>query len=126
MPDSKFCRGTQARIRAHPCSGAGGIAFEGRRGVHRTFRRVVVVALSIWFATAVGVAETPLKTFASNWQGRRVVLKRPLYSLVYDEVGRMGGKTLGKTEGLTVATPLPDQYYLFDGRRREPDAVQRT
>ena len=125
MPDSKVRRGTMPWIRAHRCCGEGGIAFEGKTGVNHTFRRVAVVALSIWFASAVGAAETPLKTFANDWQGRRVVLKRPLYSLVFDEAGRFGGKTLGKTEGLTVATPLADTYYLFDGRRGEGEVVER-
>lgn len=86
----------------------------------------VVLAVSIVCATAAaGAVEKPVKTFAKDWEGRRVVLKRTLYTLIYDEVGRLGATRHGKVEGLTVATPSSGTYYRFAGRRPEDEIVDR-
>ncbi len=58
-------------------------------------------------------AENPLKAFAKAWKDRRVVLTQTLYTVRYDEVGRMGITYRGKLAGLSVATPT-GSYFEFD------------
>jgi hypothetical protein len=87
-------------------------------------RHVVAVAVSIWCGTvAVGATDKPLKAFEKDWEGRRVVVKRSLYSLVFDEASWVGLKPHRKAEGLTVATPSSGIYYLFPGRRGQAEIV---
>jgi hypothetical protein len=95
--------------------------------VRHARRHVVAVAVSIWCATvAVGATDKPLKAFEKDWEGRRVVVRRSLYSLVFDEASRLGGlKPHRKAEGLTVATPSSETYYLFPGRRGQAEIVDR-
>ena len=91
-----------------------------------TRRHFVVFALSLLYsAVAVSAGDKPLKAFAKDWEGRRVVLKSTLYTLVYDEVGRLGATRRGKVEGLTVATPVSGTYYRFFGRQGEAEIVDR-
>jgi hypothetical protein len=83
-----------------------------------------MAALAVAMACAgvvVETAEKPVKIFARSWQGRRVVLKRALYTLVFDETGRLGRTRRGRSEGLTVTTPAAQTYYQFDGRQSQKD-----
>jgi len=94
--------------------------------VTNTRRHSVVIALSLLYSTvAVSAGDKPLQAFAKDWEGRRVVLKSTLYTLVYDEVGRLGATRRGKVEGLTVATPVSGIYYRFGGRQGEAEIVDR-
>jgi len=77
---------------------------------------VVFTALSV-----LSAGENPQQAFAKNWEGRTVVLKRPLYTLVYDERSRIGVVREGKRDGLTVVTPSDGTYLQFDGRRGRDD-----
>ena len=89
-------------------------------------RYSVVLALALLYsAVALSAGDKPLKAFAKDWEGRRVVLKSPLYTLVYDEVGRLGVTRRGKVEGLTVATPVSGTFYRFRGRQGEAETVDR-
>lgn len=88
----------------------------------RFFAVMVVLACT---ATTVTGADAPLSEFTKNWNGRRVVVKSPLYSVLYDEVGRTGIHYRGKLAGLTVAT-LAGQYYEFDGPGSDEDIVEST
>lgn len=79
---------------------------------------------SLVLATAVSVlsaAERSQEAFAKSWEGRTVVLKQALYTLVYDERSRIGKVREGKRDGLTVATPFEGTYLQFDGRRGRDD-----
>ena len=53
-----------------------------------------VVALVLATTTSMS-ADANQKAFEKHWVGRRVVLKRPLYSLVYNERS-LRGHSLGK------------------------------
>jgi hypothetical protein len=59
------------------------------------------------------------KAFQAAWVGQSVVLKRVLYSVVFDE--RQRGlpivKRRDRVTGLTVATPTGTSYYQFEARR---------
>jgi len=85
---------------------------------HRVTLAFTVLATAV---SAVATAENPQQAFAKNWEGRTVVLKQTLYTLVYDERSRIGMVREGKRDGLTVVTPSEGTYLQFDGRRGRDD-----
>jgi hypothetical protein len=70
-------------------------------------------------------ADNALSEFTAKWDGRRVVVRSALHTVLYDEVGRMGMQYRGKLAGLTVATPA-GQYYEFDGPGSDERIVDAT
>ncbi len=81
------------------------------------------LALALAISVCTGnLGSDPRKAFTESWRGARVVVQRPLYTVVYDEHGRLGKTYRGKREGLTVVTPR-GVFFRFDGRDSEPDAV---
>ena len=64
------------------------------------------------------------KAFVTAWQEQRVVVKRPLYSLVYSERTRFLpiARKDGRISGLTVATTT-ETYYQFEARRDYEEAI---
>jgi hypothetical protein len=68
-------------------------------------------------------ADSPQRAFAKAWTGRPVVLKRVLYSLIYNERGKLGTTRSGQREGLLVTTPLRGDYFQFDGRQARDTVV---
>jgi hypothetical protein len=86
-------------------------------------RRLFATALIVTCAApAVTGAGTGLTEFTKNWNGRRVVVKSALYTVLYDEIGRLGVHYQGKLAGLTVATPA-GEYYEFNGPGSDDDPV---
>lgn len=79
------------------------------------------LALVLLVAVSVS-AESPQKAFENSWTAQRVVVKRPLYSLVYKEQ-RLRGSVDVKRDGLTVVTPFAGTYFQFDGRRHVDDVM---
>jgi hypothetical protein len=91
----------------------------------RSNRRVwsaSVVAL-VLATTTILSADTNQKAFEKNWVGRRVVVKRTLYSLVYNDRNLRGSIHAGR-DGLTVVTPFAGTYFQFDGRHRVDDVME--
>ena len=91
----------------------------------RSTRRVwsaSVVAL-VLAATTIMSADTNQKAFTKTWVGRRVVVKRLLYSLVYKERS-LRGSIHSSRDGLTVVTPFAGTYFQFDGRHRVDDVME--
>jgi hypothetical protein len=84
----------------------------------RVTSALVVLATAV---TVLSAGENPQQAFAKDWEGRTVVLKQPLYTLVYDERSRIGMVREGKRDGLTVVTPSEGTYLQFDGRRGRDD-----
>ena len=84
----------------------------------RVTSALVVLATAV---TVLSAGENPQQAFAKNWEGRTVVVKQPLYTLVYDERSRIGMVREGKRDGLTVVTPSEGTYLQFDGRRGRDD-----
>lgn len=82
----------------------------------------VGVAALVLAAAAVAWAANNQKEFEKRWTGRHVVVKRPLYSLVYNESG-LGGSVSAGRAGLTVVTPSAGTYFQFDGRHKVDDIV---
>lgn len=85
---------------------------------------VVIVALAAALST-VAATESPQQAFVKRWEGQAVVVKRTLYTLVYNERGRLGNTRSGKRDGLTVVTPSAGTYLQFDGRQGREDVVEQ-
>ena len=70
-------------------------------------RRAIVSSLVAVAAigTTTASAESPQQAFVKSWEGRTVVVRNTLYTLVYNERGKLGNAENGKRDGLTVATP---------------------
>lgn len=85
----------------------------------------LIVGLIVLTGTSITVeAETPQqKAFVKSWSGQPVVLKRVLYSLIYNERGKLGTTRSGRREGLLVTTPLRGDYFQFDGRQARDSVV---
>lgn len=81
-----------------------------------------VVAL-VLATTTIMSADTNQNAFKKNWVGRRVVVKGPLYSLVYKERS-LRGSIRADRDGLTVVTPFAGTYFQFDGRHRVDDVIE--
>lgn len=90
------------------------------------FRRLAASTIVVASAfSAASAAETPQLAFSRSWEGRQVKVKRALYTLVYNERGRLGNTYSGKREGLTVLTPYDGIYFQFEGRQGRQDVVVR-
>jgi hypothetical protein len=89
----------------------------------RRRRWCISIAALVFAATAVTSAGSNQKEFEKRWAGRRAVVKRPLYSLVYNESGVGGSIHVGRA-GLTVITPFAGTYFQFDGRHHVDDIVE--
>jgi len=86
--------------------------------------RVGVASLLIVASTIVS-AESQRKAFESAWIGRHVIVRQPLYSLVYKERQRLRDSVNVKRDGLSVVTPFEGTYFQFDGRRQVDDVMVR-
>src|SRR5262245_60162977 len=73
----------------------------------------------------LAAADSPQQIFARSWEGKSVVLKQVLYTLVYNERGKLGTTRNGRREGLMVATPSNGAYLQFDGRQGKDDVVDK-
>jgi hypothetical protein len=81
--------------------------------------------LASTISLAAGGPEPARKSFLASWQGKRVAVKRTMYTLVFNERGKLGKTYRAKREGLTVVTPSSGTYCRFDGRDSEGDIVGR-
>jgi hypothetical protein len=93
-------------------------------------RLVLILHLALVAAASLHASErSGKKAFQNAWVGRSVVLKRTLYSVVFDERNRVLPiiKHQDRVSGLTVVTPTGTYYYQFDARRdSEKDIVDRN
>jgi hypothetical protein len=82
-----------------------------------------LLILALMSAAVVGQAHATdragRKAFQAAWVGQSVVVKRVLYSVVFDERQRALPivKRRDRVTGLTVATPTGTSYYQFEARR---------
>jgi len=89
-------------------------------------RRLVAFTIVVASAfSAASAADSPQLAFSRSWEGREVKVKRALYTLVYNERGRLGNSYSGKREGLTVLTPYDGIYFQFEGRYGRQDILVR-
>jgi hypothetical protein len=89
-------------------------------------RLVLILQISLAAAASLHAAErSGKKAFQDAWVGRRVVVKRVLYSVVFDERNRVLPLIThrDRVSGLTVVTPTGTSYYQFDARRDSEDDI---
>ena len=63
------------------------------------------------------VAENPQQAFVKAWTGQTVLVKSPLYSLIFNERGALGNMKSGEREGLLLVTPSSGSTLQFNGRQ---------
>jgi hypothetical protein len=88
-----------------------------------SIRTGLASAAAIVLATASIDAADSVASFRKTWEGRIVTVQRTLFTLVYDELGRVGATHRGKRDGLIVSTPSKGSYLLFSGRQSQEDIV---
>jgi hypothetical protein len=92
-------------------------------------RLVLFLSVALVVTAALHASErSGKKAFQNAWVGRSVVVKRALYSVVYDERNRVLPiiKHQDRVSGLTVVTPTGTSYYQFDAKRdSEKDIIDR-
>jgi hypothetical protein len=81
------------------------------------------IGLIVLMAAGTVEADSPQQAFVNAWKGRSVVVKTPLYSLVYNERGKLGNTRSGKREGVLVVTSSSGAYFQFDGRQARDTVV---
>jgi hypothetical protein len=89
-------------------------------------RLVLILPVALAAAASLHAAErSGKKAFQSAWVGRSVVVKRTLYSVVFDERSRVVPliKHRDRVSGLNVVTPTGTSYYQFDARRDSEDDI---
>jgi len=89
-------------------------------------RLVLILPVALAAAASLHAAEKSGKrAFQHAWVGRSVVVKRTLYSVVFDERSRVVPlvKHRDRVSGLTVVTPTGTSYYQFDARRDSEDDI---
>jgi hypothetical protein len=86
---------------------------------------IVTLVLLASMDTAIH-AENPRQAFVKAWKGQSVVVKTTLYSLVYNERGRMGNTRSGQREGVLVATSPSGEHFQFDGRQGRDTVIANS
>ena len=89
------------------------------------FRSRSLVALIILMSVVrpLTASEDPQRTFTKRWEGKRVVVKQSLFTLVYDERNRIGHYSR-KRDGLIVVG-LSGAHLQFNGRDSESDIIEQ-
>ena len=87
--------------------------------------RLAALAIAIASTVPVLTAADPQRVFARDWEGKHVIVKQTLFTLVFNERGLLGNTASAKREGLTVVTPSEGTYLQFDGRQGQDDIVGR-
>ena len=90
-------------------------------------RVVLILHVALAAAASLHAAErSGKKAFHNAWVGRSVVVKRTLYSVVFDERSRVLPliKHRDRVSGLTVVTPTGTSYYQFDARRDSEEDIR--
>jgi hypothetical protein len=87
---------------------------------------VLILSVALVAAASLHAAErSGKKTFQSAWVGRSVVVKRTLYSVVFDERSLVLPvfKHRDRVSGLNVVTPTGASYYQFEARRKSEEDI---
>jgi hypothetical protein len=87
----------------------------------RRLTALIVTLLS--FGAVLNAGDSPQEAFVKSWVGRSVVVKRTLFTLVYNDKSVLGTTSSGKREGLVVVTPFDGEHLQFDGRGGRDDVI---
>lgn len=84
----------------------------------------MIMALGVLaFFGTTAQAESPRESFVKSWKGQTVVVKAILYSLIYNERGRLGNTRNGQRDGLLVVTSSNGEHLQFNGRQGRDTVV---
>jgi hypothetical protein len=86
-------------------------------------RSTIVIIALVCLLTVRLSAENARDTFAREWEGRAVTVRQTIYTLVYNERGKLGTTRNARRDGLNVLTPSNGVYFQFDGRQGIDDIV---
>src|SRR5262245_6330002 len=87
-------------------------------------RRLIALVVTLFsFGAVVNAGDKPQEAFVKSWGGRSVVVKRTLFTLVYNDKSVIGTTSSGKREGLVVVTPFDGEHLQFDGRGGRDDVI---
>jgi hypothetical protein len=86
-------------------------------------KRALLFVLAVAWTGTLVAADSPQQAFVRVWEGRAVTVRAALYSLIYNERGKLGTSRSGLREGLIVATPPEGAYLQFDGRQGRHDVT---
>jgi len=101
---------------------AAGAGLASEQSVRRRYAFTVLLVLTCVLPTRV-LAENARDLFVRSWEGRLVTVRQTLYTLIYNERGKLGTTHAGRRDGLTVLTPSNGVYFQFDGRQGKDDIV---
>jgi hypothetical protein len=104
-----------------PPVGVTGARLASDQYVQRRFAVTLLVVTCVLPARVV--AENGRDRFVRSWGGRPVTVVQTLYTLIYNERGKLGTTHSGRRDGLTVLTPSNGVYFQFDGRQGKDDIV---
>ncbi len=87
-------------------------------------RRLAILLIAALLAPhSAAAGDSARELFVRSWEGREVTVTYPLYTLIFNERGKLGTTRNGRREGLTVLTPSSGVYFQFDGRQRKDDVI---
>ena len=85
--------------------------------MNKSRRLFGALGIALLCAGAVVIAgDRAQEAFVKSWVGNRVIVKKSLFTLVYNDRSVIGTTSSGKREGLIVVTPFEGEYLQFDGR----------
>ena len=86
--------------------------------------RALIFLLALASAGTTLDADSAQQAFVKGWEGRTVAVRTTLYSLIYNERGKLGTSRSGLREGLIVATPSEGAFLRFAGRQGRGDVIE--
>jgi len=102
------------------------MSFARPRDMSSPKRLVLTLPVALAVVASLDASERAgRKAFQNAWEGRSVVVKRTLYSIVFDERSRVVPLIThrDRVSGLNVVTPTGSSYYQFDARRNSEEDI---
>lgn len=88
-------------------------------------KHTIITLLALATVGTTVNADNPRQAFVKAWKGQPVVVKAPLYSLVFNERGTLGNTHAGRREGLLVVTSSTSRHLQFDGRQGRDTVIAK-
>src|SRR5262249_62000045 len=89
----------------------------------RAFTMAVVAGLAVALFSVNTSADQPRESFVGSWKGKRLVIRRTLATLGYNERSRRGTLHRSRLAGLTVGSPLANPNRRLFGREPGHDLL---
>lgn len=90
-----------------------------------TYARCAVLSIAIASTVPAAAADSSREQFLKAWEGKTIVVRQTLYTLVFNERGRLGKTYRNRRAGLIVVTPFNGSYLQFDGRQSQDDIIDQ-